>query len=227
VGLRCFFKDKEGHCLGLVGISRDITDEKLAQERLAQQAQELARSNKELEQFGYVASHDLQEPLRMVASYTQLIARRTAATATTPPLPSPNGAATVLIVEDEATLRHLVQLVLERQGYTVLQAGTGVEAVGVWNQHQAAVDLLITDMVMPDGLSGRELAKQLLAEKPGLKVIYTSGYCLELGQDEFPHPDRHFFLQKPYPPHQLVRTVQACLLGTPAEHPSPLALSVA
>ena len=154
-------------------------------------------------------------------------ARRTAATTAASTLPSPNGAATVLIVEDEATLRHLVGLVLERQGYTVLQAATGVAAVGVWNQHQAAVDLLITDMVMPDGLSGRELAKQLLAEKPGLKVIYTSGYCLELGEDELPHPDRHLFLQKPYPPQKLVRTVQACLYGTTTNHRIPLAASVA
>src|SRR5207247_7032791 len=65
-----------GEIIGTFGLSRDITARKRAEEELAQKTRELLRSNKELQEFAYVASHDLQEPLRMIASYTQLLARR-------------------------------------------------------------------------------------------------------------------------------------------------------
>src|SRR5437867_9575739 len=69
-------RDDKGTIIGTFGISRDITARKKAEEALAAKTEELLRSNRDLEQFAYVASHDLQEPLRMIASYTQLLARR-------------------------------------------------------------------------------------------------------------------------------------------------------
>ncbi|HKS36470.1 MAG TPA: PAS domain S-box protein, partial [Verrucomicrobiae bacterium] len=81
---------------------------------------------------------------------------------------------TVLIAEDEPALRRLAARVLRNLGYEVLEAASGVEAIEVWEQQGRKVDLLLTDMVMPDGLTGRELAKKLEAHGSDLKVIYTS-----------------------------------------------------
>ncbi len=94
------------------------------------------------------------------------------------------GGETILVVEDEPVLRDLAQLILQDCGYRVLQAGSGVEALTVWQKHQGAIDLLLTDMIMPDGLSGNDLAESLLEHKPALKIIFTSGYNVEdLGGD--------------------------------------------
>src|SRR5207237_7436766 len=98
--------------------------------------------------------------------------------------------------------------VLRKKGYTVLQAASGVQALKVWQRHKDQIDLLLTDMMMPEGLSGRELAEQVLAEKPDVKVIYSSGHSLDLISPGFTLKERSNFLQKPYHPQTLARAVR-------------------
>jgi PAS domain S-box-containing protein len=117
----------------------------------------------------------------------------------------------ILIVEDEAPVRQLARRLLERQGYTVFEAESGPAALAVWHEHQGQIDLVLTDMVMPEGLSGLELADRLLALQPRLKVIVTSGYSVELGGKELTRTDRVGFLAKPYSKRQLVGAVRASL----------------
>ncbi|MGA2554979.1 MAG: response regulator, partial [Verrucomicrobiota bacterium] len=87
-----------------------------------------------------------------------------------------NGRETVLVAEDEDALRQMVVTVLRIQGYHVLEAASGQDALAVWQQANRPVDLLLTDMVMPGGIMGSELAERLSRHCPRLKVIYTSGY---------------------------------------------------
>ncbi len=103
--------------------------------------------------------------------------------------------------------------VLERVGYEVVEAPTGLAALELWNKSKPHVDLLLTDMVMPDGISGRQLSEKLKAENPGLKVIYTTGYSADLLGDDFVLKEGVNFLQKPYPPQKLVETVRNGLLS--------------
>ena len=86
------------------------------------------------------------------------------------------GTETILIVEDEPSVRMLTRVVLEPKGYRVLEAADGIEALRVWEQHQGSVHLLLTDIMMPEGLSGLELATRLQTRSPQLRVIFTSGY---------------------------------------------------
>src|SRR5258706_6467327 len=118
---------------------------------------------------------------------------------------------TVMIAEDEPALRRLAARILGSLGYEVLEAASGVEAIQVWEQHGRKVDLLLTDMVMPDGLTGRELAKQMATREAGLKVIYSSGYSPEIRETAFIFREGSNFLQKPYPPAKLAETVRRCL----------------
>src|SRR5262249_758715 len=114
--------------------------------------------------------------------------------------PVRGGHETIIEVEDEPVLRDLAQLILQDCGYRVLDAGSGVEALNVWQQQQGAIDLLLTDMIMPDGLSGKDLADSLLAAKPGLKVIFTSGYNVEDIHPDMSNKPGSRFLQQPYSP---------------------------
>lgn len=124
---------------------------------------------------------------------------------------APGGSETILVVEDEPALRELVQEILQKKGYRVLEAPTGVKALGLWQRHRDEINLLLTDMMMPEGVSGLELAERLLADKPDLKVIYSSGYSLDVVSPDFAIRDGVNFLQKPYDPETLARLVRDCL----------------
>jgi two-component system NtrC family sensor kinase len=125
------------------------------------------------------------------------------------------GRESILLVEDEPSLRKLTRTVLQRYGYRVITAVSGTDALKIWPEHAAEIDLLFTDMVMPDGISGFELARRLMAQKTGLKVIYSTGYSLEMAdRDAALQPSDHF-LSKPYTPEKLAAAVRTCLDGDP------------
>jgi two-component system cell cycle sensor histidine kinase/response regulator CckA len=121
------------------------------------------------------------------------------------------GSETVLVVEDETPLRQLVKSVLQRHGYRVLEAESGVDALPIWLQYRDQISLLLTDMVMPHGVSGRELAQRLRGDKPELKVIYSSGYSLAVVGGDMVLREGLNFLQKPYHPRKLAQAVRDCL----------------
>jgi PAS domain S-box-containing protein len=125
--------------------------------------------------------------------------------------PAPRGQPTVLVVEDEPALRALVLDLLSHDGYRVLEACSGPVALDLWQQHRSEIDLLFTDIAMPEGINGRELATRLLADKPTLQVLYTSGYSAEIVGDNFVLEEGVNFLQKPYNPSQLTEAIRASL----------------
>ncbi len=121
------------------------------------------------------------------------------------------GSETILVVEDEGPLRALVKSLLQRYGYTVLDADSGVNALSVWRSNKDQIHLLLTDMVMPHGMSGRELADRLARDKPDLKIIYSSGYSLAVVGSDMVLQEGLNFLQKPYHPRKLAQAVRDCL----------------
>ena len=121
------------------------------------------------------------------------------------------GSETILLVEDEHSLRMLALRILQQYGYRVLEAPHGNEALALWRQHHGEVDLLLTDVVMPGGISGGKLAEQMLADKPELKVVFMSGYPGEMSERGLHLDGGPKFLQKPFAPSKLAQTVRECL----------------
>jgi two-component system, cell cycle sensor histidine kinase and response regulator CckA len=121
------------------------------------------------------------------------------------------GRETVLVAEDEEALRQMVVHVLKIQGYTVLEAESGRQALEVWERANRPVDLLLTDMVMPGGIMGSELAERLAAKSPTLRVIYTSGYSPGMAGKEVSLLAGRNFLPKPYSIGKLAQFVRDCL----------------
>jgi CheY-like chemotaxis protein len=123
-------------------------------------------------------------------------------------------AETILVVEDEVLLREIECSILESCGYRVLEADSSSKALDVWNQQGEKIDLLLTDMVLPPGISGLDLAKRLRDLQPRLKVIFTTGKVDHRLDSETLERMNARFLQKPYQHNDLVQLVDDAL--TPA-----------
>lgn len=134
--------------------------------------------------------------------------RQPTLTAELDPVSDQMSGSTLLLVEDEDALRELVVMMLEEQGYVVLDAASGEDALELAQRHAGPIDLLITDVVMPQ-LSGAELARRLLELRPALEVLFISGYndsrLMSKGLDEA----KINLLSKPFTPEQLSDRVRA------------------
>ena len=128
--------------------------------------------------------------------------------------PKPRGGTeTILLVEDELSVRKTTRRILERHGYNVLEAADGSEALRLWQEHRIKVALLLTDLVLPGGLGGQELGRRLAVEQPGLKVIFASGYSADIAGRDFQLRPGEAFVQKPFAMDHLLETIRRCLDG--------------
>jgi two-component system cell cycle sensor histidine kinase/response regulator CckA len=124
----------------------------------------------------------------------------------------PNGTETILLVEDNAGVRDLTRLLLQRQGYTVLVAGDGQEALQLADDHNGSINLVLSDLVLP-GMSGVNLIKQLCRRRPNLRTLFMSGYTDKAISHHSKLGSRSAFLQKPFSSLELARKVR-CVLDT-------------
>jgi signal transduction histidine kinase/CheY-like chemotaxis protein/HAMP domain-containing protein len=145
----------------------------------------------------FPASEEMPEPRMDTAFLTAAAAAR--------------GSETVLVVEDEVVLREMARDFLKDCGYRILEANSGREALQVWAEHRTQIDLLLTDMKMPEGISGMDLAEKMIAEQPSLRVIFTSGYSDDIVSPEVLERNNARFLPKPYSYSDLTRMVREAL----------------
>jgi two-component system cell cycle sensor histidine kinase/response regulator CckA len=120
------------------------------------------------------------------------------------------GRGTVLLVEDEDAVRSFAARALGQRGYHVLQASTGTEAVELFGAHGGEVDLVVSDVVMPE-MDGPTLMKELRAVRPELKIVFMSGYAEDAFRKNLPENEEFLFLQKPFDLKELAAAVKAAL----------------
>ncbi len=125
--------------------------------------------------------------------------------------PVRGGNETILLVEDESSVLKMGRIILQDLGYQVLEAATGAEAMEVWQKSKGSVHLLLTDMVMPEEMSGIDLAQKLRTQHPELKILFTSGYSVGDLDTDFIRHGGGSFLQKPYTRFTLAKAVRESL----------------
>ena len=126
------------------------------------------------------------------------------------PVKTERGSETVLVAEDEGQVRHLVSHILRQQGYTVIEAENGADALRLSARYASDIDLLLSDVVMPE-LNGPELARQLVLLRPQLKMIFMSGYTDEAVFERSGLRSEQTLLQKPFAPEVLAAKVREVL----------------
>jgi CheY-like chemotaxis protein len=129
-----------------------------------------------------------------------------------PPAPMSGAGKTILVVEDNPGVREVALERLARLGYRVLASSSGPAAIALINEG-AALDLVFSDIVMPEGMSGIELAKWLAANRPDLPILLTSGFAEGAGSPPLPEPVK--FLRKPYSTLELAKAIQEVLSHRP------------
>jgi CheY-like chemotaxis protein len=123
------------------------------------------------------------------------------------------GKETILLVEDDYAVRLTTRRILESKGYTIREAASAGEALELWQSHAGEIALLLTDIIMPGGMSGHDLAGRLWGQRPGLRVIFMSGYSANVAGNnmEFTRRTRNHYLQKPFSSRTLLEAVRRCL----------------
>lgn len=130
--------------------------------------------------------------------------------------PSPRGTETVLLAEDDDQIRHLVQVALERQGYQVLAAANGTQALELFARQKEQIHLLLADLVMPGGINGQELATRVRAARPTASVLYLSGYPSDVVARHLKTEKNPSLLRKPFSVRTLLDTIRQLLDARPS-----------
>jgi two-component system cell cycle sensor histidine kinase/response regulator CckA len=128
---------------------------------------------------------------------------------------SASAMSTILVVEDEPDVRRFVKMALELNTYRVLEAADGVTALELWSKHREGIDLLLTDIVLPNGISGRSLVQKLRIDAPLLPVVCMSGYDAESTGSAWMKAASATFVPKPFTSHALLRAVSSSLYCSP------------
>jgi two-component system cell cycle sensor histidine kinase/response regulator CckA len=158
------------------------------------------------------AADDVQAPQLPETTAPALAGAISAAEAALRTATDLTGQGTILLVEDEEGLRALNARGLATRGYTVLEAGNGVEAMEVLERQGGTVDLVVSDVVMPE-MDGPTLLRELRKKIPDIKIIFVSGYAEDAFQKHLPDPDQYNFLAKPFTLKQLVEKVKDTMAG--------------
>jgi signal transduction histidine kinase/ActR/RegA family two-component response regulator len=149
------------------------------------------------------------EPDRGASFQVFLPAHETAAERVAPLAPARGGDETILVVEDDVAVRSAIRTTLEHHGHRVLDARDGAQALELWGRHGDAIALVLTDLVLPDGTSGVELALRLQTESPAVRVVFMSGYGADAGTSTHVRlREGDNFAQKPFSPDQLLAMIR-------------------